>query len=76
MFFVLTKMPMAVCPFCEDEADWPKDIVSVYAREIIAAAPFNRPIRVAGTLQLGVYRDAENGFVSKVRLTDASYWRL
>ena len=25
-FFVLTKMPMAVCPFCNDEADWPRDI--------------------------------------------------
>ncbi len=25
-FFVLTSMPMAVCPFCETEAQWPDDI--------------------------------------------------
>ena len=28
-FFVLTSMPMAVCPFCETEAQWPDDIVLV-----------------------------------------------
>ena len=28
LFFVLTSMPMAVCPFCETEAQWPDDIVS------------------------------------------------
>jgi hypothetical protein len=75
-FFVLTKMPMAVCPFCETEADWPQDIVSVYSRDIVAVAPFNVPIRVSGTLRLGVYTDAELGFVSKVRLVDADYRRL
>ena len=75
-FFVLTKMPMAVCPFCESEADWPNDIVSIYSSDIITVAPFNVPIRVAGTLRLGVFRDEELGFVSKVRLTDATFWRL
>ena len=75
-FFVLTKMPMAVCPFCETEADWPQDIVSVYSRDIVTVAPFNVPIRVGGTLRLGVYTDAELGFVSKVRLVDADYRRL
>jgi hypothetical protein len=75
-FFVLTKMPMAVCPFCETEADWPQDIVSVYSRDIVTVAPFNVPIRVSGTLRIGVYTDAELGFVSKVRLVDADYRRL
>lgn len=75
-FFVLTKMPMAVCPFCETEADWPQDIVSVYGRDIVTVAPFNVPIRVSGTLRIGVYTDAELGFVSKVRLVDADYRRL
>lgn len=75
-FFVLTKMPMAVCPFCESEADWPQDIVSVYSRDTVTVAPFNVPIRVAGTLRLGVYTDEELGFVSKVRLVDATYRRL
>lgn len=75
-FFVLTKMPMAVCPFCESEADWPNDIVSIYSSDIITVAPFNVPIRVAGVLRLGVFRDEDLGFVSKVRLTEARFWRL
>lgn len=75
-FFVLTKMPMAVCPFCETEADWPQDIVSVYSRDVISVAPFNVPIRASGVLRLGVFTDAELGFVSKVRLVDADYRRL
>ena len=29
-FFVLTERPMALCPFCSSDADWPPDIVVVY----------------------------------------------
>ena len=75
-FFVLTKMPMAVCPFCESEAQWPADIVAIYNRDIVIVAPFNVPIRVSGILRLGVYTDEELGFVSKVRLSEADYWRI
>lgn len=28
-FFVLTRYPMSVCPFCSNAADWPVDIVLV-----------------------------------------------
>ena len=52
-FFVLTSMPMAICPFCETEAQWPDDIVLVLTDEPISAVPFNRPIRVSGTLETG-----------------------
>src|SRR5215470_11149823 len=31
-FFVLTREPMAVCPFCQSDADWPVDIVVIYLR--------------------------------------------
>lgn len=75
-FFVLTKMPMAVCPFCDDAADWPADIVAVYGNDIVPVAPFNVPIRVAGKLELGTHKDTELGFVSRVRLTGASYRRV
>jgi len=75
IFFVLTKMPMAVCPFCEDEADWPRDIVSVYGRDVISVTPFNVPIEVSGVLRLGTYTDEELGFVSRVRVVDAAHWR-
>ncbi|MGI9492225.1 MAG: hypothetical protein ACR2QF_07500 [Geminicoccaceae bacterium] len=75
-FFVLTKKPMSVCPFCETEADWPDDIVVVYTEDVVDVVPFNLPIAVHGKLSLGTYRDEEIGFVSRVRLIDASYARL
>jgi len=74
-FFVLTKMPMSVCPFCESEAEWPRDIVSIYARDIITVTPFNVPIEVEGMLKIGTYTDEELGFVSRVRVVDATHWR-
>ncbi|WP_191060428.1 hypothetical protein [Geminicoccus harenae] len=75
-FFVLTKMPMAVCPFCDKEADWPQDIVLVRLRQKQDWVDFNLPILVTGTLSLGTEIDEETGFVSRVRLIDAAYERL
>ncbi|WP_353474502.1 hypothetical protein PVT71_21370 [Salipiger sp. H15] len=72
-FFVLTKMPMAVCPFCETEAEWPNDIVAVYTKRIVDVTPFNVKIVTSGVLELGAYTDPETGFVSMMRLTDATY---
>src|SRR5262249_45623764 len=31
-FFVLTRAPVALCPFCNSDADWPSDIVVVYPK--------------------------------------------
>jgi hypothetical protein len=75
-FFVLTRMPLSVCPFCETEADWPSDIVVIYTDEPISVVPFNFPIRVEGTLELGTYKDAEMGFVSRVRIVGAEFARV
>jgi hypothetical protein len=72
-FFVLTRMPMSVCPFCESEADWPSDIVVVYTDDAISVVPFNSPIRVSGRLELGLYKDEAMGFVSRVRLVGAEF---
>jgi hypothetical protein len=74
-FFVLTKKPMAVCPFCETDAEWPDDILAIYTKRVIAIVPFNVPIIVNGILALGTFKDPDTGFVSRVRLTDASYGR-
>jgi hypothetical protein len=74
-FFVLTKMPMAVCPFCEPGTPWPDDLLAIYAKRVIDVVPFNVPIVVEGVLELGDYVDPELGFYSKVRLTDATYDR-
>ena len=75
-FFVLTKRPMAVCPFCETSAEWPDDILAVYARRLVDIVPFNVPITTTGELQLGAYTDPETGFVSRVRVVEAGYERL
>ena len=74
-FFVLTARPMAVCPFCETEADWPDDILAVYTKRSLKTVPFNVRIVTTGELALGTFTDPELGFVSRVRLMDASYAR-
>jgi hypothetical protein len=63
---------MAVCPFCETEAEWPSDILAVYTKRVVDVVPFNVKIETAGILQLGAYRDPDTGFLSMVRLTGAS----
>lgn len=72
-FFVLTKQPMAICPFCEDIAEWPADILAVYTKRIVDVYPFNFSIEVSGVLDIGEYRDDDTGFVSLVRLIDSTY---
>lgn len=74
-FFVLTKLPMSVCPFCETEAEWPADIVLVLTRSMLNPIPFNIPIEVEGELSLGTEVDEETGFVSRVRLVNATFRR-
>lgn len=67
-FFVLTKVPMSICPFCSTDADWPDDIVLVKLVQPVTALPFDRPITVTGQLELGYQLDDETGFVSLVRI--------
>jgi hypothetical protein len=72
-FFVLTKLPMAVCPFCDSELNWPTDIVLVRLHSRQDWVDFNLPILVTGRLELGTEIDQETGFVSRVRLVEAEY---
>ena len=72
-FFVLTKMPMAVCPFCETESDWPSDILAVYTKRSLRVVPYDVKIEARGVLEIGSYRDPDTGFLSVVRLMDATY---
>jgi hypothetical protein len=74
-FFVLTNRPMAVCPFCETEAQWPDDILAIYTKRVLKVVPFNVPIVTRGTLELGAFTDPDTGFVSRVRLVEATYER-
>lgn len=75
-FFVLTKIPMATCPFCNDATDWPNDIVVSYFEGELEFTRFSNLIRVEGTFDTGVKTDEPTGFVSKVRLLDTTYTRL
>lgn len=74
-FFVLTARPMSVCPFCETSADWPDDILAVYCKRVYRVEPFNVRLVTRGTLELGEYRDPETGFLSRVRIADATFSR-
>jgi hypothetical protein len=70
-FFVLTREPVAVCPFCASDAEWPVDIVVIYLRGALAPVNFSARIDVEGKLEIGSWVDPQTGFVSQVRLVDA-----
>ncbi|MDO5667760.1 MAG: hypothetical protein Q4G44_08065 [Alcaligenaceae bacterium] len=67
-FFVMSQIPMAICPFCSSDADWPDNIVVVKVKKSLVALPFDRMIAVSGTLEVGSAVDEETGFVSLVRI--------
>jgi hypothetical protein len=72
-FFVLTETPMALCPFCSSDADWPDNIAVVYLNARQTFVQSNAPIHVTGRLEIGSWTDPETGFVSLVRLTGAKF---
>lgn len=72
-FLVLTKEPVSLCPFCNSDADWPDSIIVVRLRNQQDFVQTNRIIAVTGTLELGSRVDEETGFVSLVRIVDASF---
>ncbi len=75
-FFVLTERPMALCPFCSSDADWPPDIVVVYLDRAQTFEQANAEIEVTGKLEVGSWTDPETGFVSLVRIVGASFHRV
>lgn len=75
-FFVLTRRPMSVCPFCETEAEWPIDIVLAFSEKPVEVVRYTDLIRVTGRFETGFDIDEETGFVSFLRLRDISYRRL
>ena len=75
-FFVLTKLPMSTCPFCESEAQWPDDLVLALAGEPVSVVRYTDLIRVSGHFETGFKTDPGTGFVSFVRLLDVRYEKL
>lgn len=75
-FFVLTREPVALCPFCQSDADWPDNILVVYLGEKQQFVQNNATIEVEGVLETGSRVDPNTGFVSQLRLRDASFRKL
>ena len=74
-FFVLTGEPLALCPFCQSDADWPADIVVVYLKRASALVGGGEAVMVSGRLEVGSWTDPETGFVSQIRIVDATFRR-
>lgn len=72
-FFVLGKQPMAICPFCSSDADWPDDIVVIYLKEKQTFEHATGLVTVEGVLEHGSWTDPETGFVSLLRVRDADF---
>lgn len=72
-FFVLTEIPMSLCPFCSSDADWPDNIIVVYLARKQTFVQYNAPIEAHGVLEYGSWVDAETGFVSQLRLREAGF---
>ncbi len=75
-FFVLSKDPMAICPFCSSAASWPLDIVVVHLKRQAEPVDPATPILVEGRLEVGHWVDPKTGFVSQLRLRDATFREL
>ena len=71
-FFVLTRTPVAICPFCDSDADWPADIIVVYLKAPAGFLQDGTAVKVSGILQTGSQRDPVTGFVSQLRIVDAT----
>ena len=72
-FFVLGRVPMSICPFCSSDADWPDDIVVVYLKQKQTFEHNSGMIAVEGMLEHGSWTDPETGFVSLLRIRDATF---
>lgn len=75
-FFVLTREPVALCPFCQSDADWPDNILVVYLSSSQSFVQNNATIEVEGVLENGSHRDGDTGFISQLRLRDARFRTL
>lgn len=75
-FFVLTREPVSLCPFCSSDADWPDNILVVYLSKRQPFVQNNAIIEVRGVLEVGSHLDAATGFVSQLRLRNATFRTL
>ncbi len=67
-FFVLTRIKLAVCPFCSTAADWPEDILLVTMQNGKKTQQVEDPVTIVGKLEIGETVDSQTGFFSLLRL--------
>ena len=72
-FFVLTEIPMSICPFCSSDSDWPDNIVVIRLNAAQTFEQANALIEVRGTLEVGSWTDPATGFVSLLRIVGADF---
>jgi RNA polymerase subunit RPABC4/transcription elongation factor Spt4 len=72
-FFVLTEIPMSICPFCSSDSDWPDNIVVIRLDAAQTFEQANALIEVSGTLEVGSWTDPATGFVSLLRIVGATF---
>lgn len=72
-FFVLTEIPMSICPFCSSDSDWPDNIVVIRLDAAQTFEQANALIEVRGTLEVGSWTDPATGFVSLLRIVGANF---
>jgi hypothetical protein len=72
-FFVLTREPLALCPFCQSDAEWPIDIIVIYLKGASPLVSAGEAVVVRGKLEIGSWTDPETGFVSQLRIVEASF---
>lgn len=72
-FFILSDVPADECPFCLAESDWIETIVFIRMQEPAAFQTATQMIWTKGVLDLGTDTDPGTGFVSRVRLLDATF---
>ncbi|WP_407943693.1 hypothetical protein [Martelella alba] len=75
-FFVLTEIPMSICPFCSTDSDWPDNIIVVYLDRRQTFVQPNQMIEAKGRLERGSWSDPDTGFVSQLRLREARYSKV
>ena len=75
-FFVLSNSPVETCPFCASEDQWIDTIVFVRMKKRQEAVRPGNLIQVEGRLEIGPQTDSATGFVSRVRLVDATFRAL
>ena len=75
-FFVLTQKPVSLCPFCNSDEDWPSDILVVYLDKKQPFVQNNAIIEVTGILETGSSTDPDTGFLSLLRLRDATFRKI